>query len=93
MPKYRSKPLTVEAWQWIPGDMAAAGAVVGTLMGHGIPFCHPSGLGPTTTLQLGEGDSGPLAQPGDWLIRANDRWGIVEATDFAGRYEPAETEA
>ncbi|MFJ2630889.1 hypothetical protein ACIO6U_02845 [Streptomyces sp. NPDC087422] len=92
MPHFRPKPVDVEAWQWIPGDLTAVGAVVGTLMGYGIPFRHPSGAGPTTTLRLGDGDTGPLAQPGDWVVCVDgERWGIVEATDFAMRYELAPT--
>jgi hypothetical protein len=89
MTRYRLKPTAyVNAMQWIPGDLAATGRIIGTLMADGVPTRHPSGMGPTTTIQI-EGDPAKEAQPGDWLIRTDDReWDVIEATDFALRYEP-----
>jgi DNA segregation ATPase FtsK/SpoIIIE-like protein len=75
---YRLKPRIVDAWQWIPGDLAAAGTVVDTLMGAGVDFRHPSGMGPTTTLLIETAEGPETAQPGDWLIRdPEDSWRIV----------------
>lgn len=84
MPYYVVDSDVVEAWQWIPGDMTAAGAIIGTLMAKGVPFHHPSGAGSNTTLRLGtRREDGPLARPGDWLINSAGKWGITEATEFA----------
>ncbi|MEU6340245.1 hypothetical protein ABZ883_04750 [Streptomyces sp. NPDC046977] len=82
---YRLKPRPVDAWQWIPGDLAAAGTVVGTLLATDVDFHHPSGSGPTTTLQIGT----QVAQPNDWIVRSmTGEWTIVPAAEFALDYEP-----
>lgn len=89
---YRTKSVSCQAWQWDPTRIETVGAVVGTLMAYGIPIRHPSGMGTTVTLQLGDDGTGPIAQPGDWLVCVDGRWGIVAADDFAARYEPADPE-
>lgn len=86
---FRTKSILCEAWRWDPSRFETVGAVIGTLMAHGIPVRHPSGMGATTTLQLGDTGTGPIAQPGDWIVRVDGRWGIVDGDDFFQRYEPA----
>ncbi|MEE4546478.1 hypothetical protein V2S66_31500 [Streptomyces sp. V4-01] len=72
---------TTTALQWNPADLEATGRIVGTLMAHSVHFRHPSGLGETTTLQIGDTD-GPIAQPGDWIVADGGRWGIVRADRY-----------
>lgn len=92
MPDYRLIPTRVQAWQWVPGGLVATGIVVGILMGHGVHFAHPSGLGPTTTLLIEGGAGEQIANPGDWVVKdADDQWSVIEATEFAMSYEPAAT--
>src|ERR1019366_877115 len=67
--RWRKRPIVIEAWQWNPGDLAAAGAVVGVLLASGADFHHPSGDGETTTLAIATLEGEMLAKPGDWIIR------------------------
>lgn len=72
------------AFVWQPGDLAAAGPVIGYLLAKGADFDHPSGTGATTTLRLHTPDGDLLAQPGDWLVHADgDHWQVVSAHAFA----------
>ncbi len=67
--RYRKKPVVIDAWQWLPGDLAAAGIVVGQLLAAGIDFRHPDGMGKTTTLAIATPEGEMTAQPGDWIIK------------------------
>ncbi|MFD5814377.1 hypothetical protein [Streptomyces sp. NPDC127038] len=88
--RYRHRPIEIAALQWNPGSMIDAGAIVGTLLGNGVRFRHPSGMGETTTLLLDTPEGEQLAQPGDWIVRpASGDWAVLAAADFAERYEPA----
>ena len=69
MTLYRKKPVEVHAWQWIPGDLAAAGELVGVLFAAGVFVGHPAGMGSTTTLAIHTLEGTMTAQPGDWVIR------------------------
>lgn len=62
---------TIEAMQWQPGDLAAAGMLVGWLLRSGVQFNHPSGEGETTTLAI---KGQPLALPGDWIAWDGERF-------------------
>lgn len=56
----------VRAIRWNPGDPLETGHLVGWLMASGAGFCHPSGIGDTTTLAIKTPDGEILAEPGDW---------------------------
>jgi hypothetical protein len=90
MALYRKKPVVIEAMRWEPGDLAAAGEVVGWLMAHGADFHHPSGLGPTTTLAIRTLEGEMTADPGDWIIRGvKGEFYPCKPDIFAVTYEPA----
>ncbi|MFF9158353.1 hypothetical protein ACF1AB_39705 [Streptomyces sp. NPDC014846] len=75
---------TRRAFCWQPGNLAAAGALVGYLMANGTAFDHPSGTGATTLLRLRLPGGDLLAQPGQWLVHADgDHWQVVTAHAFA----------
>lgn len=71
---------------WQPGDLSAAGPVIGYLLAKGANFDHPSGTGATTTLRLRTPDGDLLARPGEWLVHADgadgDHWQVVSAHAF-----------
>ena len=85
MPKFRKKPIVIEAVQWT-GNMAAVIAFVG----HDLPtFGHPhDGALRIATL---EGDH--ACQIGDWIIRGvkNELY-PCKPDIFAMTYEPVEAE-
>jgi hypothetical protein len=87
--RYR-KTAPIEAWQWRPGDLLAAGEMVGLLLASGADFHHPSGMGDTTTLAIHTLEGEMLAQPGDWIARGlrGEFW-VIRADIFAATYEPA----
>ncbi|MFF1678340.1 hypothetical protein ACFVYG_20160 [Streptomyces sp. NPDC058256] len=71
------------ALQWKPGDLGAAGLLLGTLMAEGIDFRHPSGMGATTTLLLHTGRGDLLAEPGNWLVSADrGNWQVLDTCPF-----------
>ncbi|WP_405968957.1 hypothetical protein OG613_49005 (plasmid) [Streptomyces sp. NBC_00015] len=72
------------AFPWQPGDLVAAGKLIGFLMAQGAVFDHPSGTGATTTLRLRIPDGSLLARPGEWLVHAEgDHWQVVSAHTIA----------
>ncbi len=84
--QYVSKPVTVQAMRWVPGDLLQAGVMVGWLMSNGVTFRHPSGQGDTTTLLVDE-ESEPL-QPGGWVVRHTDgRFETLTDDEFLARYQ------
>jgi hypothetical protein len=86
--EYRQKAAIVQAWQWNPGNLAAAGEIVGFLMMGGVEFHHPSGTGETTTLAIGKDEM--VIQPGEWIVR--DSGGAIRRCKhdvFETTYEPA----
>jgi hypothetical protein len=90
MTRYRSRSVQVEAWQWNPGDLQAAGFLVGILVGNGVEFGHPSGEGDTTTLAIATANGIEMpAYPGDWIVRGVDGnfWAVPRAV-FDQTYEP-----
>lgn len=90
--RYRKRPVVIEAMRWMPGDLGAAGAMVGWLMGRA-DFHHPSGSGGTTTLAIRTLEGEMLAQPGDWIIRGvQGEFYPCRADIFAATYEPAGSE-
>ena len=86
--EFVSVPMRVTAMQWNPGDLRAAGAMVGWLMGNDVSFHHPSGSGATTTLHLA-GDFKPI-HPGGWVVatRRDDRviWSTLTDADFKAHF-------
>lgn len=92
--KYRKKPVVISAMQWQPGDLAAAGELVGWLMAAGCDFHHPSGGGDSTTLAIRTLEGEMLAQPGDWIIRGVQGEHYPCKPDiFEATYEPVEESA
>lgn len=82
---FKLKPFPVEALRWEPHLPEAVGAMVGWLASLGVPFDHPSGAGPATTLRII--DVG-VAAPGAWIVRNRDgRVFPLTAEQFAGAYE------
>ncbi|MFI9771891.1 hypothetical protein ACIHJG_34255 [Streptomyces sp. NPDC052415] len=72
------------AFVWQPGDLAAAGKLIGYLMANAADFDHPSGMGATTTLRLHLPGGDLLARPGEWLVHADsDHWQVLSAHAFA----------
>ncbi|MFI1701428.1 hypothetical protein ACH419_36485 [Streptomyces bobili] len=72
------------AFPWQPGDLAAAGQLIGYLMAQGADFDHPTGTGGTTTLRLRIPDGVLLARPGEWLVHSDSGdWQVVSAHTFA----------
>lgn len=90
--RFRKRPFTVTAMQWLPGDLASAGMMVGWLMANGVEFNHPSGEGETTTLRI-TGPGRHTAQSGDWIVRRDDGHTFaLPADEFAAAYEPVHQE-
>ncbi len=84
--RYVSKPVTVEAMRWVPGDLLQAGVMVGWLMSSGASVCHPSGQGHTTTLLINK--AGEPLQPGGWVVRhADGRFETLPDNEFLARYQ------
>lgn len=85
------RPESVTALQWQPGDLGAAGTMVGWLMHDGVDFRHPSGAGETTTLMIRQDSSGPvLVHPGWWVIRqerdGKATYSTLDPKDFIAEY-------
>lgn len=90
MTRYRHRPIEITALQWNPDSMIDAGRIVGTLLGEGVNFRHPDGMGATTTLLIDTPEGEQTALPGDWIVRvAGGDWAVMAAADFAERYAPA----
>jgi hypothetical protein len=93
MSRYRKRPVVIDAWRWNPGDLEAAGEVVGTLLADGVDFRHPTGMGATTTLALPTLEGEMVAQPGDWIIRGvQGEYYPCKPDIFQATYEPAGNE-
>ena len=61
MPKFRKKPVVIEAVQWWPGERIEGVSECGFDPGDGVT--RPAGKGTINTLE------GPLiVSPGDWII-------------------------
>ncbi|MFF7953657.1 hypothetical protein [Streptomyces griseorubiginosus] len=72
------------AFVWQPGDLEAAGELIGFLRTKGADFDHPSGTGDTTTLRLRLPGGDLLVRPGEWLVHADGgHWQVVSAHAFA----------
>ncbi len=92
--RYRKKPLVIDAWQWLPGNLEAAGRLVGELLAAGADFHHPSGLGETTTLVIRTLEGEMVAQPGDWVIKGvKGEFYPCKPEIFEATYEPADGES
>jgi hypothetical protein len=90
MAQYRKKPVVIEAWQWTPGDLAAAGEITGILMASGTDFSCPGGMGETTTLAIATLEGEMLARPGDWIIRGvQGEFYPCKDEIFRATYDPA----
>lgn len=62
--KFRKKPVVIEAAQWLPNDMEAAGYVVGWMMGR----CDYE-MQADRSLSIRTLEGIHRADPGDWIIR------------------------
>jgi hypothetical protein len=94
MPKFRKKPVEIEARQWVPGDMAKAGDVVGWLMAAGADHEILSGLGAKCALGLRTLEGVMEASPGDWIIRGvQGEFYPCKPDIFAATYEPVDSAA
>ena len=92
--RWRKKPVVIDAWQWNPGDLLAAGTLVGVLLAAGADFHHPDGMGDATTLAIRTLEGEMLAQPGDWIIRGvKGEFYPCRADIFAETYKPAGEES
>jgi hypothetical protein len=73
MPKFRKKPVVIEAYQWKPDDMEAAGRVGAWLQMNGANFRVLESRGLYIgTLEDGADESVQVehvASPGDWIIK------------------------
>lgn len=94
MPKFRKKPVVIEAKQWLPDDMEAAGRVVGWLVASGADHGISRGLGDRSVLCIRTLEGVMEAMPGDWIIQgvAGEFYPCRDDI-FAATYEPAEVSA
>jgi hypothetical protein len=69
MARFRKKPVEIEARQWLPGDMEAAGDLIGWLMAAGARHEIVRGLGASCVLSILTLEGEMEASPGDWIIR------------------------
>jgi hypothetical protein len=82
--RYAAPGRLVDALRWEPGDLAAAGFMVGWLRGCGAEFHHPGGTGGTTTLAIrGADGTEHVAQPGDYVgaLNGSGGWGVFAGAD------------
>jgi predicted transcriptional regulator YdeE len=68
MPKYRTRPVEIEAFKWNPANLVEAGFVVGVLLSRGVNFQHLSGIGSSTTLDIITGYDVITVHPGEYLV-------------------------
>lgn len=93
MSLFVTKRLHVEAYQWVPADLTAAGYVLGALDAMGFnPVMVRRIMDSSTGLRVTIGDAGHLdLQPGHWLILHPDGViGVVADETFHNLYEKAE---
>lgn len=89
--RYRKRPVVIEAAQWLPGDLVAAGRVIGWLMAHNVDFFHETGRGKTTTIEIRTLEGVMTGDPGDWIIRGvKGEFYPCKPDIFAATYEPVE---
>ena len=81
MPKYRKKPVVIEAWQWTPHDK-----------GEEIPMWLVMSnyeLGPEDGLLIKTLEGTMRADPGDWIIRGvKGELYPCKPDIFAATYDP-----
>lgn len=88
--RYEGRP--VRAMQWQPGDVTAAGPLIGWMWAVGLQPSHPCGTGETTSLKL-TGDEARLTGqaeggPGSWVVQHDDgRFEVIEEPEFTRRYQ------
>lgn len=80
MPRYRTKPVTVEALQWTGDNL---GEVLAWASRHAVP--QPDGGLMVQTL-----NGSVWAKPGDYLIRRDDEVYPCDPAVFAEKYEPVD---
>lgn len=83
--RYRKKPVEVEAWQWVPDDMRAAGEIVGLLMMGELDApadVEMARIGDDKCLIFYCLKSNAICTiaPGDWVIRESDGVGYYPCT-------------
>jgi hypothetical protein len=68
MPKFRKKPVVIEAYQWVPSDLIGAGHVSAWLQLGGADFVL-DGLGDGCVVLISTLEGEMRADPNDWIIR------------------------
>jgi hypothetical protein len=80
MPKFRRKPIVVEAVQWLAGDPPLLGMIESTSP----PDSHSRYVIPTL-------EGVESIYPGDWIVTsAEGERRLCRADKFAARYEPVD---
>ena len=88
MPKFRKKPVVIEAFQWLPNNEYAAGRAAGWMEAGGCDFAV-GGAHYAVTIRTLEGDMD--AQDGDWIIKGvKGEFYPCKPDIFEATYEPAE---
>lgn len=66
MPKYRKKPVIIEAVQWDPDDMEVVGSVIGSMMVNGLDASIGND---DKNLLINTLEGTMSASRGDWIIK------------------------
>lgn len=91
MTRFRKKPVVIEARQWLPSDMEAAGGVIGWLGAAGADSAIVSGLGDNCVLGIRTLEGVMEASPGDWIIRGvQGEFYPCKPDIFEATYEPVD---
>jgi hypothetical protein len=88
---FRKKPVVVEAWQWLPDNLEAAGRVVGWLLAAGADINHfGTGEGGAVPLNIVTLEGIMRAEAGDWIIRGvKGEFYPCKPDIFEATYDPA----
>ena len=89
MPKFRKKPVVIEAWQFTGGWESARPIVA---MDQGISWCQmpANGDGDPGEIEIETLEGRMTAQPGDWIIKGiKGEFYPCKPDIFAATYDPA----
>lgn len=91
MPKFREKPVTIEAVQWNGRNVGEVAALIDFAAMPDDGSCTP-GIGltvPTSELHVPSIGGMMTAKPGDWIIKGKGELHACDPKTFATFYEPA----
>lgn len=86
MASFQTKPITVEAMRW-SGRLRDIDEVF-MLLALASNTSIVIGLSANGELHLPVNDASLLVQPGDWIVKHNERIRVLKPAEFTSTYEP-----